>query len=635
VNRASVLAAVLLAGVAAAATTDEFRYSRPIQAPPGWARLELPDDVLDACRPGLPDLRIVDAAGRDVPYAIEQEPARAETWKAFPALNLESVEKVETVFQIDRGPRPGITDAVTLEVEGGEFLKPVRVQSSADRETWKDVASGSIFATGDVRMQTLPLPATDRRYLQFRLDDRNGAPLRPEGAKLRVRGRGETSVTERPLALEPRAAEPREPSRYRATLPAANLAVSALRFQAADPAFSRPVRVYERVFFRDEVHRRLVAAGVLDRAPGSKEPIDLPVSGIAGRNLEIEIDGGDSPPLEELGAVARVRATTLRFRAPEDRGLVLAYGSASAGAPRYDLARALATSTGTDFASAAPGPPSAARPPAPAVATPPRAPLADPESWSVRRNIELPADGSVAYLDFAHLPDPSEIRILDAENRQVPFILEGGSHEHAQDIRLEVVNAGTATRARLDGLPAGGAVDAIELTASGPDYFSRQVAIEEEERDARGVTGTRTLGGARWERRPGEPQPALRIPLARPGGNDPRLFAVIENGDNVPLTLAGARAFTSAVRLDFVYRPGEKLTLLSGNPQARPPAYDLAMVASAVLAAPAEAARIGAAAAAAPGASEKSTRPAWFWAAVGAAVLLLLFQLQRVLAKTV
>ena len=624
-----------LALLGASAPNDAFRDSRSIQAPEGWVQLELPDDVLDACRAGLPDLRIVDAGGREVPYALERERTRRENWKAFPPLNLESTPRVETVFQIDRGVRPGIADAVTLEVEGSEFLKPVRVQSSDDRETWRDVAGGSIFATGDVRMQTIPLPDTDRRYLRFRLDDRNGEPVRPDGAKLRIRGRGEAPIAERPLSLGPRGAESpgASGSIYRATLPAANLALAALRFQAADPAFSRPVRVYERVFFRDEVHRRLVAVGWLARMPGSTDPIDVPVSGVVGRNLEIEIDDGDSPPLESLGVAARVGATTLRFRAPAPAGLTLLYGSPAARAPRYDLARALGTPTGTDFAAGTLGEPVAVGAPAPAVAAPPRAPLADPERWSVRRSIELPAGGSVAYLDFTELPDPSEIRILDAENRQVPFIREGGSHEHAHEIRFEAVNADATTRVRLDGLPSGATVDAIELTASAPDYFSRPVAVEEEERDARGVTGTRTLGSARWERRPGEPPPALRIPIARPGGSGQRLFAVIDNGDNVPVTLSRARAFTSAVRIDFVFRPGEKLMLLSNNPQARPPAYDLAMVASAVLAAPAEPARVGAAATA-TAESPQPRRPAWFWAAVAGAVLLLLFQLRRVLAKS-
>jgi len=53
-------------------------------------------------------------------------------------------------------------------------------------------------------------------------------------------------------------------------------------------------------------------------------------------------------------------------------------------------------------------------------------------------------------------------------------------------------------------------------------------------------------------------------------------------------------------------------------------------VASAVLAAPAEAAKLGTPPASAAPAPAKS-RPAWFWAAVAGAVLLLLFQLGRVL----
>ena len=634
-KRVPAAALVALLGAAApppAAPDKEFRFSRPIETSPGWARLELPDDVFDACRAGLPDLRIVDGTGREVPYVIEETPSDA--WKPFRPLNLESTPDVETIFQIDRGPRPGLADAVTFEIAGSEYLKPVRVQSSDDRSTWKDAASGSIFATGDVRMRTLSIPETDRRYLQFLLDDRNGPPIRPERVRVRVRGSEKTTLAERPVALELSASDSSGLTRYRAALPAANLPVSLLRFEAADALFSRPVRVYERVFFRDEVHRRLVAAAMLTRAPGSKDAIDLPANGIAGRNLEIEIDNGDSPPLSNLSARALVGTTTLRFATPAEGGLRLLYGSPSARAPRYDLGRALAGRSGPETVAASLGAPVEERTQAPlqAVAAPPRAPLADPESWSVRLNIALPAQGTAAYLDFEDLPDPAEIRILDAENRQVPFIVEQGSHEHSSEIRFDVENHGTTTRARLDGLPAGGAVDAIELRASEPDYFSRAVGIEEEERDARGVTGTRTLGGARWERRPGEPAPVLRIAITRPADASHRVFAVIENGDNVPLTLSGARALTSARRVDFVYRPGEKLTLLSGNPQARPPAYDLAMVASAVLAAPAEAARLQAPA---PVASpKKETRPAWFWAAVAAAVLLLLFQLRRVLEKS-
>ncbi|HEY6099500.1 MAG TPA: hypothetical protein VIW03_08725, partial [Anaeromyxobacter sp.] len=64
--------ALSLLALGATASPDLFRFSRPVTAAPGWARLVLPDDVLDACRPGLPDLRLYDASGREVSWALEE-----------------------------------------------------------------------------------------------------------------------------------------------------------------------------------------------------------------------------------------------------------------------------------------------------------------------------------------------------------------------------------------------------------------------------------------------------------------------------------------------------------------------------------------------------------------------------------
>ncbi len=621
--------AALLAVAAVAAPS--FRYSRPIEAPPGWARLALPDDVLDACRPGLPDLRIEDAGGKAVPYAFERDVVVRE--RGFPVLDLEAVEKEETSGVIDRGESPGVADAVSFEIAGRDFLKPVRIQTSDDRVSWKDAARGSIFATGDVRMLTMSIPPTDRRYLRFRLDDRNGDPVRPEALRVRPRvgdSGTDAAAQERPLALLPSPSDGETWTRYSAALPAANLAVDTLRFQAGDAAFSRRVRVFERILFRDEVCRRLVAEGEISRPPGSTVPIDVPVCGIAGRALEIEIDNGDSPPLENVSAGAVVSARTLRFFAPLQARLRLLYGSPTAPAPRYDLERALSAGSPAKIADAALGAPDAgATSPAP-VALPPRAPLPDAAAWTRRRPIELPSSGSVAYLDFDELPRGfADQRIVDQKNDPVPFIVEKGSHEHRRRGRHAVSNEGAMTRARLEDAGPAATIDAVELTASAPDYFSRDVSVVQEERDARGVTGTRRLGAARWERKPGERTPVLRIPIGRPAADQSILVVEVENGDNVPLTLTGAEVLRASSRIDFVFRPGERLFLLSGNPESRPPRYDFELLAGTVLGSPADPARLG------PVAKAPAARPAsgsgWLWAAIGVTILLLLFALARTL----
>jgi hypothetical protein len=159
-----------------AAAADAFRYSRPVTAPSGWTRLEIPPDVLAACRRGLPDLRVT-ASGTDVPYVLEQSlGAVDDTWALT---NVESVNGVETTAIADRGAHPSAAVRATIDVAAPAFLKPVVLEASDDRATWKEFARGSIFATGGARMTTLRFAPNDRRYWRVRLDDRNGSPVVP------------------------------------------------------------------------------------------------------------------------------------------------------------------------------------------------------------------------------------------------------------------------------------------------------------------------------------------------------------------------------------------------------------------------------------------------------------------------
>jgi hypothetical protein len=118
------IAVALLAAVAPAA---DFRFSRAVDAPAGWSALELPDDVLDACRPSLPDLRLRDARGEDVPYALAQNDGQAPRREEL--RDVEAVRKSETTALLDRGPAPPLARAVAVEISGEDFLKPVSIES--------------------------------------------------------------------------------------------------------------------------------------------------------------------------------------------------------------------------------------------------------------------------------------------------------------------------------------------------------------------------------------------------------------------------------------------------------------------------------------------------------------------------
>jgi len=622
------LAGLAAAVLALASPPETFRWTRPVSAPAGWVRLELPDDVLDACRPGMPDLRVVSAGRGEIPYAFEERVAPEE--RPLAVENLESVENRETTGIVDRGDAPGFADGVTFEIAESDFLKPVRLEASDDRASWKEIARGSIFAAGEVRLRMLRFPPNDRRYLRFRFDDRNGAPVRPNALVVHETGGAAVGVAERPVDLHPLPSDEANLARYAAALPAANLGARALRFSASDGAFSRAVRVWERVFFRDEVRRRLLAEGRITRSPGAAGELELPISAPSGRNLEIEIENGDSPPLRGLAVTALVRPRAILFLAPEAAALSLRYGSPDAPAPGYDLDRALAGSDRSTVASASLRPPEGVTvSPRPAT---PRLPLRDADHWTSRRPIRLPSSGDVAYLDFDGTRDPGAVRIVDGENRQVPFVVEGGSHEHTEKVGWRAKDDGSRTILLIDDAPHADAADAIELEASAPEFFARDVRVEEEERDARGPTGVRTLGAARWERKPGEHPVPLRIAIARPVGPRPDLRVVIENGDNPALTIGDARLTTAAARIDFVFRPEDRLFLLSGNDSAASPSYDFALTADTILASPAAAAQLEPQA---EGPHARTALARWFWVAIAVTAVALVFELSRTLRRAV
>jgi hypothetical protein len=591
-----------------------FRFSRPVNAHAGWSRLTLPDDVLDACRPGFPDLRLATDGGEEIPYAFED--AVAARASRLSLTDVESSPRRETTAFLDRGLGAPPARSVDLEIAEPEFLKPVVLEASQDGASFREFARGSLFAAPGVRSTILRFPSNDRRFWRFRFDDRNGDPVHPLAARVEPEGAAR-APREIPLAWSRSAEE------LAARLPAANLGVTAVRLSVGDPAFERPARIYERIFFRDEVVRRLVGTGVLRRAPGGREETEIAVCDPTARNLEIEIDNGDAPPLHVTGLAAVARPQAVLFYGLANPTLL--YGSASAPAPRYDVAAALSRGAPPAVSDASLGP---AREliAAPAVAPPPRGAPVAAAAWRNRQPVRN-LSGNVAYLDLSgrlarELPT---VRLVDAADRQIPYVVESGVRTRLLPATLRATQKESRTLVDVTGFDPEDPPDAVTLFATAPEFFSRDVRVLEVERDARGPAGERTLGTARWERQPGAQPAPLTIPIVPP--REKRVTVEIENGDNAPLLLARAQLHIPFVRIDFVPPPGEPVTLLSDNPEASAPRYDFAMVANRVLAAPARPAALGPAAGVAP----PSGLPRWFWAAVAVAALLVVVALVRTL----
>lgn len=508
---ALLLLPALLAGADA---STAFRYGNPIQAPRGWVALELPGEVLDACRPGLPDLRIIDAHGVEIPYAID--PPSTDMPRRLPPRELDA----------------------ELRKDPGERLEAT---------TWI------------------------------------------------------------------------------ATLPSANLAASAVRIEAADAAYHRRVRVYERVFLRDEADRVLLGEGSILRSRQVEDTIRIRPP--TGRVLEIEVERAAGAELQVKGVKVVVEPRRLVFHTEQDANLRLAYGSAAARQPGYDLDSALRHGMPGELRTATVGPRTDSGATPPAIDSAVRGGVLDAARWERRQQLTLPASGTVAWLDL-DLPAQEfpSVRIVDDGGRQVPYVVESTPRARSRAVVFQSRREGTQTTLTVGGIRSLPPLSSVVLTASAPPYFQRRVSVLETVEDRRGPTQNRLLGSASWVKAPEEPFSPLELPISAPSADT--IEIVVDNGDSAPVEVSSVAAGWTVRRINFLFEAGDRLTLLSGNPSAGTPRYDLVMVAGRLLSSPALPASLQPAV---PRTAAAGGVPRWFWGFVVAAAVLVVIALVRTL----
>jgi hypothetical protein len=634
---AGVVALMLVNATASADSPIEgepYAHRRSIDAPTGFARLELPDDVLDACRPGLVDLRIVDARGQVVPFA---QGSISEVRSSWSVRDVERSPAVETTAIVDRGERPVDIDAITVLVEGASFLKPTIVEASDDKSHWKELARASIFATGDptpTRMTRISFAPSSRRYLRLRLDDKNGDAVTILGVRGHAAGSAFASPREIRGIVKPATDVTPTASTYTVELPAAHLGIVGLRLETTLPAFARDVRVFDRVMYRGEMLRRSVGAAHLVRGPTGEAETVVPVAEPRGRTLEVEVNRVAGQALPDVGFVALVTPAILVLYAT-GLPLTLLYGSATAPPRLYDLGEALAGGLPADVGEAHLGPDQPTQDAATSIGG-----LAahlgasvDSAAWRVRRSIALPASGSLAFVAVGDRAEQlATLRIVDEEDRQLPYIVEREPRLRMETIAFadDKPSQPETSALTVTGIDPMRAIDAIEINAKEP-FFEREVWIEEaapRRRDRPEISETRrrTLGNGRWVRLP-EQNGALRVPIAQPSQD--QLWISFRNGAERPLTITRVSIERVERRLDFPYSPAQKLALLSDNPTASAPTYDLALIADRIAELPAEPATLGPAEL--TGAPSPKPGSRWLWVAVAVAALGVTVTLARTL----
>jgi hypothetical protein len=114
---------IFCAGAACALTPNQWQYRQSLVAPAsGLVHIQLPAETLNIARPDLSDLRIIDAAEKEVPFLIDQplpQPESTVRAKDFRA----ELAPAETRLLITTGTDSTIAGVVLETASGSTFIK--------------------------------------------------------------------------------------------------------------------------------------------------------------------------------------------------------------------------------------------------------------------------------------------------------------------------------------------------------------------------------------------------------------------------------------------------------------------------------------------------------------------------------
>jgi uncharacterized protein DUF3999 len=630
---------------------NEWRNRQTLEVPAkGLVRINVPATTLNAAQPGLEDVRIIDSAGKQVPYLIERLMPEPES-RIAPAEFRSTIANGGTELNLKTGTAAPIT-AVTLETPATQFMKAVDVEGSNDGRTWTKLAGGdSLFhlPNGATKLR-VSLPEGAWQLLRITIDELGSPPMPFTGAQLhkaRTNAPAETVA----VTIKSRDESPGT-TRLALDLGAANLTLGSLRIESSEPVFTRAVTLAVPEVSDDGIRERDINDAVIYRVNvnGKNEAhLEIPLeSQIQMRELLVLIRNEDSPPISIDAVRADRRLVRLTFFASQPGQYSLLSGNTQSVAPRYDLSALsgkLKNAAAMDVVPSALAPNPNYKPPEALAAATLSGAKIDVAKWKFRKLLPLTQNGvQQVELDPELLarsqPDQADIRIVRGEY-QLPFIFQRTSL--SRPISLNAAAANDPKKPSLSRwsvkLPQPGVpIMRLVCTSSSP-LFHRQMRLWEEVTDERGEKFVTELGRATWDQTPNSPKRDLIIDLnARPKSDT--LFLETDNGDNPAIELREFRGFYPVTRVVFKATPdpAQPVWLYYGNPDAVAPHYDLTLVTGELLKAERSTITVGAEENLSPKPSfagqtlTGSTRYI-FWGALALVVIVLLAIMSRFLPK--
>lgn len=354
--RRSLLSGLALVAELAASSAqfDSKRWAHftTVEAPAaasGYAEARLDAGAYRHTRSSLADLRVTTSSGEEVPYVLRERvpaaPARAEVLARM--INRAVTPRGELQFVLDFGASKPLHNSLRLEWTETDFRRPLKLESSADRENWDLVKEAMLldFRQDGLLFQTreVAYPESGQRYLRVTIGDWGDPSTLAAAASERrpVEQREYTEIAS--PVLRPSPAEPGEgkgDAAFRFELPFSIPSPLRLEILAESGEFVRQVEVQSR----SREGRWLPACyGTIASVAGTVSN-HLECSSPGSTELRLVVRNRDNTPIRVAGVRVLVPARSILFPVSASDLFRLYAGNPSAGPPQYDIESVLARS---------------------------------------------------------------------------------------------------------------------------------------------------------------------------------------------------------------------------------------------------------------------------------------------------
>lgn len=319
----------------------------------GSYQVIVPLQVLDKSRNDLADLRLYDAKGVEIPYALRiRREVNDQQEVGGRLFNQTFVGVTATEVSIDLGESPGEHNEVEIETAGTNFRRRVQIEGGDSAQEWKTLQASAVILDFQSQNQTVQsnrvsYPASRFRYLRLRVFsdeqvDKQAPVITSARVSMTLREQGELTswnVSVPPYQLLRNQGAPA--SAWTIDL-GGRVPCDRLTISIDTESFSRS---FQLDAIDDPDNIRLLASGELTRRAGEeRKPLVITFDHEEqARKLRLLVsDYSNAPlPISSIVASAPVRELVFQLKEPANQPLRLYFGNPTAVAPHYDFEKDL------------------------------------------------------------------------------------------------------------------------------------------------------------------------------------------------------------------------------------------------------------------------------------------------------